>query len=296
MRLHKARLGFTLTEMLIAMAVMGIIGLALSKMMTTQGRFMRDTANRRSATSVARSAMNVLLADLRMVQDSGGVDSASSDGKALRVRVPYRFGLICGSNGSATTASMLPIDSGTVGMSTYAGYAYRVAASKRYVIVTPAAPTGTDIFVNSASSSMCTGSAVNQARISTLTINGRTGGIVDLRPPSPSAAVGAAVYFWQRVTYSFAPSTAFPGRYGLWRSVQGGTTEELMGPFEAGARFRFWTDTVTPDTSRTTVPDVNSIRGVDLVLSAISPKTAAGSTNRTSQLVTSIFFKNRRAP
>ena len=216
--------------------------------------------------------------------------------KLLRVRVPYRFGLICGSNGSATTVSMLPIDSGTVGMSTYAGYAYRVAASKRYVVVTPAAPTGADIFVNSASAATCTGSGANQARISTLTINGRTGGVIDVKPPSPAAAAGAAVYFWQRVTYSFAASTVFPGRYGLWRNVQGGTNEELMGPFEAGARFRFWTDTVTPDTSRTTVPAVSNIRGVDLVLSAISPKAAAGSSNRSSQIVTSIFFKNRRAP
>jgi prepilin-type N-terminal cleavage/methylation domain-containing protein len=293
--LRRDRRGFTMNEMLIAMVILGVIGIAFTKMLTVQTRFMKDTANRRAATSVSRTAMNVLLADLRMVQDSGGIDSAASNGRFIRLRVPYRFGLVCGSTGTVTTVSMLPIDSGSISMATYGGYAYRVASSKRYVVVTPADPTGADIFVNSASTPKCTGNGAGQARISTVSLNGRTGAVIDVKPPSAAAAQGTAVFFWQRVSYSFATSTAYPGKMGLWRQVEGQSREEIMGPFGSGTRFRFYTDTVTPDTSRRTVPNLANIRGIELVLPGQSP-TAAGASLRTSRLQTAIFFKNTRSP
>jgi hypothetical protein len=124
---------------------------------------------------------------------------------------------------------------------------------------------------------------------------GRAGDILDLKSAGPSgAAVGAPVFLWERITYSFRSSGVYPNRLGLWRNVQGGANEELLAPFDTSARFKFYK--AGEDTSRTAPPPLSDIRGVDLVLSAISPRaTSRDSIASRSRLVTSVFFKNTRA-
>src|SRR5205823_11952861 len=114
-----------LNEVLIALVILGIIGAAFTKLLATQNRFFDQQTNKRAARGIARNSMNVLMSDLRMLQDSLGVDSISTDGRVIRVRVPYRFGLFCGNSGSVSTVSVLPIDSGTFATAAYAGWAYR---------------------------------------------------------------------------------------------------------------------------------------------------------------------------
>ena len=126
------RRGFTLIEFAIALIIVGIIGAAFTKLLTSQSRFFDQQTNIRKARSVARNSMNVMLSDLRMVQDSGGIDSAASDGKLIRIKVPYRFGLVCATNGTITTVSMLPSDSSVVAMAKYGGFAWRDTLTGRY--------------------------------------------------------------------------------------------------------------------------------------------------------------------
>src|SRR5204862_3699454 len=96
MKIRVRRRGFTLNEIMISLVIMGVIGATFMRMLRTQTRFLDAQTNKRAARSVARSGMNLLLSELRMVQDTLGVDSASSDGKGLRVIRPYRYGLYCG--------------------------------------------------------------------------------------------------------------------------------------------------------------------------------------------------------
>jgi prepilin-type N-terminal cleavage/methylation domain-containing protein len=280
---RRARRGFTLIEMLVSMFILSVIGVAFTKFMTMQNRFFDREMNAKAARSIARGSMTLLLADLRMVQDSGGVDSASSDGKALRVIVPYRYGLFCGNAGVKSTVSMLPSDSAGVSMSTLAGYAWRDTTTGLFSLsAITTAP------VVSLTPILCTTTAL----IRTVTINGRAGDIMDIPQLASGAAVGTSVFFWQKITYSFATSSLFPGMKSLWRNVQGGRNEELLGPFDTTARFRYYER--GDDTSRTVVPALALIKGVDLVLSASSPHKSAGRTNEKVQMVTSVFFKNVR--
>ena len=129
----RPRRGFSLAELLVAVVLLGIIGGALSKMIVTQMRFFDNVQVARGARSAARNSMNVMLSDLRMVMDSGGVTNVAVDNKAITVRVPYRFGVFCGNNGTISTVSMLPIDSAVSTMATFAGYAYRHRTSLRYI-------------------------------------------------------------------------------------------------------------------------------------------------------------------
>lgn len=287
---HRRR-GFTLAELLISLVVLGVVAGAFTKLLLSQNRFFSHESNKRFSRSVARAATNILITDLRMVQDNSGVDSATADGKLIRIKVPYRFGLVCGTSGSVTTVSMLPIEQSTLSMSVYTGFAVRNATGG-YDYIEPSNPTGSDIPVASSNPSLCTGNGGGQAQIRTVSANGRDGQVLDLKSSGPSGAmVSAPVFFWQKVTYSFRASVLYPGRLGLWRNVQGGNNEEIMAPFDTSARFKFYK--AGDDFSRTTVPaSLSDIRGLDIVLPGVSPNGTARDSASKSTVVTSVFFKN----
>jgi prepilin-type N-terminal cleavage/methylation domain-containing protein len=285
------RRAFTLIEVIVSMVILGVIAVALTKMLQSQSRFYDEQTHKEQARSVARNAMNVLLSELRMVQDQGGVTSASSDGKTLEVIVPYQFGLYCGVNGTAITVSMLPMDSAVVAMATYGGFAWRDSTTGSYNVVTPSdllaqAP------VTSTSPATCTGNGGSDAQIKSVSVSGRSGQILDLQPLTLGITVGAPVFLWQKITYAFKASTTFPGAVALWRKV-GTDDEELLAPFDTSARFNYYTS--GSDAVSATVPAVGDIRGVQLVLNALSPNPVAGGSQAAANVVTSVFFKNMKA-
>ncbi len=290
----RRRRGFTLNEMLISMTVLAIVGAAFTRILRYQTTYFSHETTLRTARTVARTATNLMISDLRAVQDSGSVDSVAADGKLVRIFVPYRYGLVCATSSNTTTVSLLPSDSSSANMSVYKGFAFRNATG-RYTFVFPAAPTAADIPVTSASPALCTGSASGQAQISAVSVGGRTGNIVDLKSNGASGAIALApVFLFQKVSYSFQTSNVYPGMLGLWRNVEGGQNEELAAPFDTTARFRFYR--TSDDTSVTTPPAVSDIRGLELVLVARAPKASSNKTgSNTVKMSTSVFFKNVRA-
>jgi prepilin-type N-terminal cleavage/methylation domain-containing protein len=288
------RRGFTLVEIVVSLVIAGIIGGAFMRLLMNQNRYFSKMTNVRGARSIARGASNIVLADLRMVQDSGGVDSVAPTGKLIRILVPYRFGLVCGTNSNTTIVSMLPTDSGTIAVSVYKGFAWRDSTTKLYNYVWPSNPTGSDIPVASATPATCTGNGAGQAQIRSISVNGRTGDILDLKSSGASGALAnTPVFFFQRITYSFRASLIYPGRMGLWRNVDGGRDEEIMSPFDTTAGFRFYES--GKDVPDAVPPAAPLIRGLDLILSAVSPGAVSGDTAASqSKVVTSVFFKNVR--
>jgi prepilin-type N-terminal cleavage/methylation domain-containing protein len=291
------RSGFTLNEVLISLVILAIIGSAFTRIITYQTRYFAHQSSLRTARSVARTGTNLLVTDLRAVQDSGGVDSVGLDGKFVRILVPYRFGLVCGTNGNVTTVSMLPVDSATIAMSVYKGFAWRNATGSsagRYTYVMPADPTTTNIPVTSPTPDVCTGSGSGQAQIKSVSILTRSSSILDLPGSASGATVAAPVFFFQKVSYSFKWSQAYPKAFGLYRNVEGGSDEELFAPFDTlQARFRFYQR--GDDTSRVVPPDKSQIRGLELVLAALSPIRSSKSAGQPMEkVVTSVFFKNVR--
>jgi prepilin-type N-terminal cleavage/methylation domain-containing protein len=289
MRPRAQRPGFTLIELLVAMVVASIIGVSFTKLLMNQSRFFDHETNIRKARSIARTASNVMLNDLRMVQDNGGVTAAAANGSSITVVVPFRFGLVCSAGALKTTVSLLPTDSGVVATAIYGGWGWRNSATGVYSLVTASNPLTSGKPVTSTSSSDCTSGG--GAQITTVSMNGRTGDIKDIPTlVSSGATVGSPMFLWQKITYTFAASVAYPGKIGLWRNVANGTNEEIMAPFNASAHFEFYAS--GSDTPTTTPPAVSQIRGFDLVLNADSPRTVAGGSISTTKVVTSVFFKN----
>ena len=126
-RVGRFRRAFTLIEILVSLALLGIIGLAFVRLITSQARFTEGQMARRNARTVSRNSMNIMLTDLRMVEDNCGLIAASRD--SVTVRVPETFGLLCANTGGVTTMQLLPVDSAMVELGYYSGWAYRDSVS-----------------------------------------------------------------------------------------------------------------------------------------------------------------------
>jgi len=285
----RRRKAFSLIEVLACLVILGILGTALTRMMLAQSRLYELQRAKRDARAIGRTSMNLLFTDLRMVHDGadapGSVIIASPE--TLEVRVPYAMGLVCGNNGSATTVSMLAADSAVRAMAKYAGYAWRNRTTTRYTYVV--GDTVSNSPVSSPSNTLCN----TTAKIGFDTVSGRTWGALDLKPLSPVAGVqpGAPVFLYQDVTYYFSASATYPGRIALYRLVGGRTPDELVAPFDAGSRFKFFVRNI--DTSTVTPPVVlDSLVGVSLVLTGSSPSDMPGRTAETSRMETAVLFRN----
>jgi type II secretory pathway pseudopilin PulG len=275
------RRGFMLTELLVGMVIMGIVGVALTKLFVSQSRFYDRETQMRRARFVTRTAINAALSDLRMVEATGGLVSATA--KQVTVRVPYALGIVCASSPTQTTLSLLPVDSTVYANAGFGGYAWRDSVGNESYV-----ETGTSLVTDNAS--VCTAANV------TVLAGGR---VVAVRPPLPAAlpavtAIGTPVFLIQRLTYEFKASTTLPGRTALWRSVVGtGQADELVAPFDSAASFGFFA--AWSDTAQAAVPSpLNVVRGLQLNLSGQSERPPEGtSTPPRAQAVTAVFFNNQ---
>jgi prepilin-type N-terminal cleavage/methylation domain-containing protein len=300
---RSTRRGFTLIEVLISLAVLGIIGVGMVRLLMSQSRFAEGQMSLRNARTVSRNAMNIMLTDLRMVQDNGGLIAASQD--SITVRVPVAFGLLCTTSGSPIV-SLLPADSAMTALAQYAGWAYREATLGTYVYMDAATPAAMST-LSPANATACTDSTSGPGILSmTFTPKQSTASrstrIVSLpdqliAASNPVPDPGTPMFVYQQITYKFAASTAYPSRRGLFRILKTNNPaqpvrDEIVAPFDsASARFRFYV--VGADAAQSDVPPLNTVRGVELVLAGSSPRKPQDRELAQQALVTGVFFMNR---
>ena len=303
MRRHRrSRRGFTIVEIITSLTIIAIIGLAMTKLILGQTRsFQYDNGSRRARTA-ARSAMNILITDLRMTQDQGGVTAVDgTNNRKVTVRVPTVFGFVCELTGAGVVVSLVPTDSFQLASSKYGGYAVRDSTAGTYTYVTALS---TDS-MRTTGAGRCHSGGVN-IFADTAPVAGRLGSVYLLSPAPPAiTAVGSPVFVWQTVSYEFKTSAIYPGRYGLYRTVSGlsgadTTSDELIAPFKSTARFSYYTQLPygTKDTVSTSAPGaLNNIRGFQIYLPAESSDTMpTRNTPQSATTTTAVFFKNTRFP
>jgi prepilin-type N-terminal cleavage/methylation domain-containing protein len=300
----RRRRGFGLFEMLTTIVILGVLGITFTKLLVSQGRFFTSQHLGRTARANSRASMNVVLSDLRMVQESGGVLAGTSATK-LVVEVPYRYGVVCGINAGATVVSLAPVEKmdGAV-QPVYGGYRVRNQADGTYgsqvvpdLVASALFQSYKDV-TGTAGENFCT---VTNG-IQTLTVNGVKGSVVELRQTvaltAAQAPTGAGVLLFQNVTYEFKPSQAYGNKLdatklGLYRT-RGTTEEELMAPFQSTARFRFFV--MGTDTSLTTLPALTNIKGIEVMLPGLGLSTTSDNRTIKTDASTSVFFQNLRPP
>lgn len=266
------RQGFTLAEILVAVVMLGIVGIGVSNLLMSQTRFFSRATGARDARAVVRNALNIVRDEMRMIEPVG-ITAASTT--SIRVRVPYAIGVYC----SASTATFVPVDSLVYATAVFRGYAYRdTTLNANYVYVPSTTAPAAGVATN------CTGTP----GITPLTF-GRT---LLLSPAFPSLPAGAPVLLYQTVTYTLAASTLVPGRTALWRQVTGGASEEIAVPFQNTAIFRFYVSGGTA--SQASAPGtLSTISGIELVLIGESERNSPGTgTPESSAVRLSIFFRN----
>jgi Tfp pilus assembly protein PilX len=269
------RSGISLVELLVAMTLLGFVGLSILRTFTSQARFADLQTKRLDARAVSRAPVNLLMSEARMVETGSGVVSASAS--SVTLRVPVVMGLVCGNTGGATVLSLMPVDSAVLASASISGHAYRQESGVY-------AYTEASVTMSAATNSTCADESIT-------TVGG--GQMVYVTPQMPVGAVGTVAFLYQRVRYDFTNSTAFAGRVGLWRTQEtSGATEELAAPFDAASRFRFYR--LDQDTVDTGVPTLSEIRGIGLELVGASERARFGrQTPETSRLQTAVFFMNR---
>ncbi len=272
-----SRRGVSLVELLITITVIGFLGAAMVRLLHSNAKATEHNDLAREARSVSRAALNLLESELRPVEPAG-VLSPTND-STVTIREPYAFGLICAVSGGTTIALLpsgeLPSSLVTAGR---AGWAWRNAAGVYEYEVTTSLSNGT--------ASTCTAQ-----NITPLTAEG--GRVVTTTAPSGTPKIGAIAFLYREITYSIRASTSAAGKRALFRTVSGGSPEELAAPFGAAARFRWYIlDNIAP---QDTVPTVLSdLRGIQFVFPGESRRTVrmTGQVARTP-FTTSIFFQNR---
>src|SRR6185295_7415637 len=116
------RRGVTVAELLVALVVMAFLGIALTRILINDSRFVSKQDAMLAARQAARSAMNTVAAELRMVGDSG-ITAATP--KQVSVRIPYAFGVLCQTSGADRIAVVLPTDSVAYASAVPGGVAWR---------------------------------------------------------------------------------------------------------------------------------------------------------------------------
>lgn len=292
----RSRRGFSLVEIVTALTILAIIGAAMTKMMLAQTRGYQYDSGARRSRSTARSAMNIMITDLRMTQDNGGLTYVdATNHRRVDVRVPVGIGIVCTVSGSDLIMALTPVDSFQLASIKFGGYAVRNGTTGIYTYVQGGAMSSADV-------NQCHGNGVYA---DTVPIGGRTGKVVQVSGAPPAGTVrGSMAMVWQTVRYSFDSSKAFPGRAGLYRIVTGSTsadTNELVAPFSWNARFKYYTTmsrsgSTVDDAARTSSPaDLNTVRGLQIYLAAEASDTVPGYTGpKKSPLTTAVFFKNTR--
>jgi len=263
------------------------VGTMMVSLLLTSTRFNDRVDAGREARGTARTPLNLITTELRMVNAETGVLSA--DSVTVTVRVPFMLGLACavtpGPSGSVT-AAFLPVDATMLDASLgYTGFAIRqFDGSYAYSASSSAIPTGTSV-----PSACTTGSVALPAGATFGTLLGPIGG---------AASAGTPIMLYRTVRYAFAPSTLMPGRIALWRHslAAGGSilsSEEVAAPFDGSAGFRYFilNGRLASDTLPTSLGD---LRGVEIRLFGESERTVRNRlAPEQTNLVTSVFFLNR---
>jgi len=270
-----------MTELIIGMVILAIVGMALTKTLRSQARYFDHQKTSNLARAVSRGPINRVVSDLRMVEAIGGVITASST--SIEMRVPYAMGVVCGPgpNGNSTHIALLPVDSAMYAAPGYSGYAWRGGDGHyRYKEDNQTKDVGT--------LDVCTA-----AQVLVLTTQGAK--VIKINPLLPdTASVGTPVFLYRKIRYSFAASSMVPGTIGLWRTrMENNQSEELSAPYDASAKFRFFVNSNT--TAQDNPPaDLSTIRGIELNMTGLSERAPSGDVaKQKAPFITAVFFKNR---
>jgi prepilin-type N-terminal cleavage/methylation domain-containing protein len=102
---RRARRGFTLVEVLVALVIAGLLGAVIFQMMSGQSRIVATQSAKEEAQQNVRGALEVISSELRGAMPQGIL---TADAQALTYMQPRMWGHVCGAPGINTITALFP--------------------------------------------------------------------------------------------------------------------------------------------------------------------------------------------
>lgn len=226
-----AETGFTLTEMLVALVVTGILAAGVVNLLLNQNRFYNQQDELIYAEQSLRGAADLVSRELRMAAPQD-VMFAGSD--SVLVLSDLHRGVVCRVSGSLVT--YYAYESPAANLTGTVGTAYQDPSTATDPFIYDRDFDGRGSTATSTAITACVNNGAPDPSLSGITASDyRT---VDWSGSgfASTPAVGAAIRVYRRLAYTFRSSNFADGQ-ALMRNGQ-----ELVAPFASGAGFEYLTD------------------------------------------------------
>jgi prepilin-type N-terminal cleavage/methylation domain-containing protein len=270
------RRGFTLTELMIVVVVLGILMAILSTMFLTQQRFYGDVGETAAIRRELRTGAGILPLDIRGISGPGG-DIISYNTTKIEVRAPIGSAVICDIAADRASFEIFPSDLEANTLSSFwtdplpsdVIFVFDDSTSagaeddewREHTIGGVASSSGCDVG-STPFTSLAADAAASKPRTRITLAGGETIG--------STVQVGAVVRFTRRMEYRlFQPSGASNYYIGMreFRNGSWGSMTPVSGPYVHGPSFAFF-DTLGGPVTGGSAADLARIARVDLTLNA----------------------------
>lgn len=247
--------GFTLAEMLVALAGAGLlIGLAIG-LLASQSRFHLRNEDAIQASQIARALSDGMGVEIR---GAGPGDLLLATPDTVSLRVDVLKAVVCGTAGGGSI-DLFAYDSTAANLqSGWRGTALSGPYSAAWIYADGFTPASS---VSTAAETACRAAGADRAnRVSTRWFrrtSGWNGGFATLPAPGSLARV------YGRLTYAVHPSDSVPGRMSIRRNGQ-----EFVSPLESGAAFEYRLSSGAIQ-ARVASGDLSRVREVRLIGAAV---------------------------
>lgn len=222
--------GFTLTELLVALVVTGILAAGVVNLLLEQNRFYNQHDEMIYAEQSLRGVADLVSRELRMAAQQ---DVMYAGADSVLVLSDLRRGVVC--RVATDVVTYYAYESPAANLTGTVGTAYQDPATATDPFVYDRGFDGRGSVASSTEVGDCVNNGAPDPALSGISASDYH--TVDFGSSSLSTpALGAAIRVYQRLAYSFAPSS-FSNGLALMRNGQ-----ELVAPFEQGAGFEYVTD------------------------------------------------------
>ncbi len=299
-RSPQARRGFTLTELIVTLALLGVIGTVVSRMMMDQQRYYKQTSEKLAIRREIRTALSTIPADLRGLSSVGG-DITYFDNKQLIFRTTFGTAIIC-AKPNATTLDLPPTNMARTALAAW--YTPPAVGDTIFAFRTDSMGAGGDswtahrITAVTQDAAYCPASPYTDAVLDV----GKSRWRLTVTPAvADSVKVGAPIRLVRSAKYELVSSNT--GKYYIGRAEYTagawGTSTPFAGPFTAppsanvpgGLQF-----TVLDSTGAVIAPNGNarSISRIDVQLRGQGVSSAGSAKAPKDSLVFRIALRNRQ--
>lgn len=248
--------GFTLVEALIALTITGIVATALVSLLLAQSRFYQRTDDQMAAEQAAQATFDLVSSEIRM---AGAADLMEAESDSITFRFDLLQALVCEATGSDEVAMHVFERTASAGLtSSFVGIAVSDPFETGFEYEDSWNPTPSASGSGPRADCVAAGGSGSGPDSDYLRISGWTSRFTGGLPQR-----GALVRAYGKVTYKFEPSSFFATRWALWRD-----TQELVGPFEAGAAFSYVMDDGSVQSS-VSASDFDQVVAVRLTATAV---------------------------